>query len=79
MHFYEYKEHTIYPTPRILLDTGHWKIQLTIRYKNKLKIFTHDLQFNTQGEAVFHSISYGKKLIDEGIEFDREVHQANGK
>jgi hypothetical protein len=67
MIFYEYKNHVIYPTPRIVRDTGYWRIQLTIRYKDKIKMFSTDTIFSTRGEAVFHSINYGKKLIDEGV------------
>lgn len=72
MHFYEYKDHIIYPTPRMMIDSGFWKIQLTIRYKDKIKLFANEVIFGTKGEAVFHSISYGKKLIDEGIDFENE-------
>ncbi len=71
MNFYEYKEHIIYPTPRIVMDSGYWRIQLTIRYKNKIKLFSSDLIFGTKGEAVFHCIAYGKRMIDEGIDFDK--------
>ncbi len=70
MNFYEYKDHIIYPTPRIDIDSGYWKIQLTIRYKNNIKLFKRDAMFGTRGEAVFHCISYGKTLIDEGIDFE---------
>jgi hypothetical protein len=72
MRFYEYKVHVIYPTPRMDMDSGYWKIQLTIRYKNNIKLFKHDAMFGTQGEAVFHCIIYGKTLIDEGIDFEEE-------
>jgi len=70
MHFLEYKNHIIYPTPRLQFGTGCWKIQLTIRYKNKVKLFNNDNIFSTRSEAVFHSIGYGKKLIDDEIDFD---------
>ncbi len=72
MNFFEYKEHTIYPTPRIVMESGYWKIQMTIRYKNKIKLFSSDVMFGTKGEAVFHCISYGKRLIDDGIDFDED-------
>jgi hypothetical protein len=67
----EYKDCVIYPTPRLQVESGYWKIQLTIRYKNKVKLFSHDNIFSTKAEAVFHSIGYGKRLIDDGIEFDQ--------
>ncbi len=69
MKFYEYKDHTIYPTPRFNTESGKWKIQLTIRHENKFRIFTQNLSFNTETEAVFNSIKYGKQLIDEGLDF----------
>ena len=68
MTFYEYKGHTIYPTPRFNTVSNTWGIHLTIRHDNKFKIFTQDVSFNTNGEAVFNCINYAKKLIDEGIE-----------
>ena len=68
MTFYEYKGHTIYPTPRFNTVTNKWGIHLTIRCDNKFRIFTQDVSFNTSGEAVFNCINFGKKLIDEGIE-----------
>ena len=68
MHSYEYKNHLIYPTPRLQIDSGYWKIELTIRHKDNIHTFYHENTFTTKGEAVFHCIRYGKKLIDEGIE-----------
>jgi len=73
MKFYEYKEHTIYPTPRFNTESGNWKIQLTIRYKKNFKIFTYNITFNTKGEAVLNCINYGKKLIDDGIKFNNQA------
>ena len=70
MNYYEYKGHTIYPTPRLNIDSGYWRIQLTIRYKQSFRIFSRNNIFRSKGEAVFHCINYGKKLIDEGIEFN---------
>lgn len=72
MKFYDYKDYTIYPTPRYSTESGNWKIHLTIRYKTKYKIFTNDISFNTEYEAVFNCIQYGKQLIDEGrVIFDQ--------
>ena len=69
MHFYEYKGHIIYPTPRLQVESGYWKIQVTIRHNEDIKISSNDNIFATKGEAVFHCINYGKKLIDEGFDF----------
>jgi hypothetical protein len=69
MNFFEYKNHTIYPTPRLQIATGYWRVQLSIRHRHNIKIFSHENVFATKGEAVFHCITYGKKLIDDGIEF----------
>lgn len=70
MHFYEYKNHIIYPSPRLSVESGFWTIQLSIRYGDKVRTFAYDAMFATKGEAVFHCINYGKKLIDEGGEFE---------
>jgi hypothetical protein len=70
MHLFEYKSHIIYPTPRLQIETGYWKVQLTLRYRNSFKIFTQDSVFPTEGEAVYNSIKYGKELVDSGIKLD---------
>jgi hypothetical protein len=67
MHYYEYKGFIIYPTPRLHVESGKWKIQIVIRQKQNFKIFSKENMFGTKGEAVFHCINYGKELIDEGI------------
>jgi hypothetical protein len=67
MQFYEYKGFTIYPTPHLQLQSGCWQVQLTIRHDERMKIYASGNMFPTKGEAVFHSISYGKSLIDDGI------------
>jgi hypothetical protein len=69
MLYFNYNNHTIYPTPRFSTASGKWKIQLTIRYKADFRIFTTDITFNTESEAISKSISYGKTLIDEGAVF----------
>jgi hypothetical protein len=68
MTFYEYKGHTIYPTPRYNTESGKWRVHLTIRYNSKCNIFTDDVWSNTNAEAVFNCINYGKKLIDDGVD-----------
>lgn len=73
MQFYDYKGFTIYPVPRLVLDSDLWSVQLTIRRGDKHKSFTPPHSFATKGEAVFHSISFGKKIIDEEI-FGYTVH-----
>ena len=65
MHFYEYKGYTIYPTPHLVLESGYWRMEVIIRHKEQITRHSCDTLFSTRGEAVFHSISYGKKLIDE--------------
>ena len=67
MQFYEYKGYTIYPAPQLVVGSCHWRIELVIKYNNSLKKYSADTLYSTQGEAVFHSIQYGKKLIDDGI------------
>ena len=64
MNFYEYKGFTIYPDPRLSLETDTWTITLSIRRGKKVKLFTTGHSFGTKGEAVFHCINFGKKIID---------------
>ncbi len=66
MQFYEYKGFVIYPTPQ-LSGPGFWKVELVIKHDNKIKKYGDDTKLFTKGEAVFHSIQYGKKMIDDGI------------
>lgn len=73
MQFYDYKGFTIYPLPRLALESDLWAVHLTIRRGNKKKTFDSPHSFSTKGEAVFHSISYGKKIIDDEI-FGYTVH-----
>ena len=67
MHFYEYKGFTIYPTPKLSLRTDTWTIGLSIRRGNKIKTISTAHSFRTKGEAAFHCISFGKKIIDGEI------------
>ena len=69
MQFYEYKGCTIYPTPQLMIETGLWKIELMLRRNSKTEKFSDVKIFNTKAEAVFYCISYGKKLIDDGVAF----------
>ena len=67
MQFYEYKGFTIYPSPKLLSGSSCWMIELLIKNKNVIKKYVDENFFTTKGEAVFHSIMYGKKLIDDGV------------
>ena len=69
MLYYDYKNHTIYPTPRFNTASGKWKLQLTIRYKADFRLFTTDITVDSERKAVIDCISYGKTLIDEGSLF----------
>lgn len=64
MQFYEHKGYIIYPTPH--LAVGYWSIEIVIKYNNVIKSYVNNNVFLTKGEAVFHSIQFGKKLIDQG-------------
>ncbi len=66
MKFLEYKGFTIYPVPCLLGVTGCWMIKLVIKNGKVIKNFSKQDFFSTQGEAAFHSIHYGKQLIDNG-------------
>jgi hypothetical protein len=64
MQFYEHKGYVIYPTPHLAI--GYWSIEIVIKYNNAIKRYVNNNIFLTKGEAVFHSIQFGKKLIDQG-------------
>ena len=64
-----HEDHTIYPTPRFNENSGCWRIQLTIRYKDSCKRFNSSDAYNTREEAESKCINYGKELINEGIDF----------
>lgn len=70
MHYIEYKNHIIYPTPRLQIGTGYWKTQLTLRFRNNIRMFTTENIFSTKNEALLHCIDYGKNLIDERVRLD---------
>jgi hypothetical protein len=65
MQFYEHKGYTIYSTPHLVV--GYWTIEIVIKYNNAIKTFVNNNIFLTKGEAVFHSIQFGKRLIDQGV------------
>ena len=67
MQFYEYKGFVIYPVPEPVAGPGCWKVELIIKHDNKIRKYGDEKKLFTKGEAVFHSIQYGKKLIDDGI------------
>jgi hypothetical protein len=67
MQFYEYNGYAIYPAPHLVEGYNYWMIELIIKNKNVIKKYDSDNFFSTKDEAVFHSIIFGKKLIDEGI------------
>jgi hypothetical protein len=66
MQFYEYRGYTIYPAPHLVIDSGYWSIEAIVEYNNSTNKYSNDNMYPTKGEAVFHSIQYGKKLIDNG-------------
>jgi hypothetical protein len=67
MQFYEYKGFTIYPAPKLVAGLGYWKVELLIKHNNTFKKYGDERRLFTKGEAVFHAIQHGKKLIDDGI------------
>jgi hypothetical protein len=67
MQFYEYKGFIIYPTPQYIISTSCWKVELIIKYNNTVSKYNNDNKLYTKGEAYFHCIQFGKKLIDDGI------------
>ena len=73
MQLYEYNGYTIYPTPRLAVGYGYWKVELTIRCGRTIKEYSSDNTFFTKGEAVFNCIRYGKELIDDGIVMLKEA------
>ncbi|RPI99221.1 MAG: hypothetical protein EHM36_16320 [Deltaproteobacteria bacterium] len=68
MYFYEYRGFIIYPTPKRSLDATAWTIELSIRLAGNIKVFKSGHTFSTEGEAVFHCIDFGKRIIDGEVE-----------
>jgi len=68
MQFYEYRGFTIYPTPKISLEGDAWTLNLSIRRGANVKAFKTAYSFGTKGEAVFHCINFGKKIVDGDVE-----------
>jgi hypothetical protein len=78
MQFYEYKDYLIYPIPH--LAVGYWSIEIVIKYNDVIKTYVNNNIFITKGEAVFHSIQFGKKLIDQGIvSLGEAIHKVDGR
>ena len=73
MQFYEYKGYVIYPTPHLVVGSGHWKIELLVKYNNSIEKYSNENIYFTKGEAVFHAIQFGKKLIDDGTVLIKEA------
>jgi hypothetical protein len=73
MQFYEYRGYTIYPAPHLVIDSGYWSIETTVACNNLKNTYINDIIYPTQGEAVFHSIQYGKQLIDNGTVLFKEA------
>lgn len=67
MQSYEHKGYMIYPITHLLVESGYWNIEIVIKYNDIIKTYANDSIFFTKGEAVFHSIQFGKTLIDQGI------------
>ena len=65
--YYEYKGFIIYPTPRLHIESGYLEIQIVIRHRQNVRIFSNANMFRTKGEAALHCINYGMELIDKGI------------
>jgi len=68
MHFYEYRGFTICPAPALSLAENVWTVNVSIRHGARAKLFETPYCFGTKGEAVFHCISFGKKIIDGDVE-----------
>jgi hypothetical protein len=66
MQFYEYRGYTIYPVPHLLFGSGNWSIDIIINHHISTNTYRNGDSYSTKGEAVYHSIQYGKELIDKG-------------
>jgi len=73
MQFYEYRGYTIYPAPHLVIGSGYWSIELIINHNISTHTYNNDNMYPTKGEAVFHSIQYGKELIDNGTVLFQEA------
>lgn len=70
---YEYKGYAIYPAPYYVVRSSCWRLVIAIKHNNVIKEYCNDKFFFTKGEAVYHSIQFGKKLIDDGIILIKEA------
>jgi hypothetical protein len=50
------------------MESEVWEAVLSIRNGKNLKLFKTEYLFNTRGEAVFHCITIGNKIIDGELE-----------
>lgn len=51
-------------TARPVLKFGKWTTQVRIRRNNVAKQFTSSETFDSEEEAVIHSLDFGRKIID---------------
>jgi hypothetical protein len=66
MLFYDYRGCTIYPVPSRTGRSGHWRIEVMVRFQAWTRKYSYEEEYGTEGEAVFNCIKLGKELIDEG-------------
>jgi hypothetical protein len=68
MLFYDYRGYTIYPVPSRFGTAGSWRIMLMVRSAATTRTYCNDEEYETEGEAVFNCIKFGKRAIDEGVD-----------
>ena len=66
-----YKDYTIQPAPRQLVDTGQWELNVFISWSTEddedSRHFVKTGRYATEGEATAQCIIYGQQIIDGKI------------
>jgi hypothetical protein len=66
-----YKDFTIQPAPRQLLDTGQWELNVFISWSTEddedSRHFVKTGRYATEEEAIAQCIIYGQQIIDGKI------------
>jgi hypothetical protein len=64
-----YKDFIVWASPMQVAESGEWTLEVHIMRKNgdAVKRYFSKNTFQTEWEAVYHSVKYGKMIIDGKI------------
>ena len=66
-----YKDYTIQPAPRQLVDTGQWELNVFISWSTEddedSRHFVKTDRYATEEEATAQCIIYGQQIIDNNV------------